>query len=218
MRAWVRSLLVAVMAGVAMPALAQETYQEGVHYDLITPNIQTGISDRVVVTEFFSYGCGHCFNFEPMLAAWEKRQPENIVVQRSPIAWNAGARLLAKVYYTSVVLDAMDPMHDAIFRAIHLQRKRLATPEAFRAVFVDNGIDAGEFDKAFDSFGVNSMVRQADARMRGARINGTPSLMVNGKYRIDTRKAGSQANMLKIAEFLAEKELARINQSAAAAE
>ena len=218
MRAWIKSLLVAVMAIVAMPALAQETYQEGVHYDLITPNIQTGISDRVVVTEFFSYGCGHCFNFEPMLAAWEKRQPENIVVQRSPIAWNAGARLLAKVYYTAVVLDAMDPMHDAIFRAIHLQRKRLATPEAFRAVFVDNGIDAGEFDKAFDSFGVNSMVRQADARMRGARINGTPSLMVNGKYRIDTRKAGSQANMLKIAEFLAEKELARINQSAAAAE
>ena len=218
MRAWVKSLLVAVMAVVAMPALAQETYQEGVHYDFIPPNIQTGISDRVVVTEFFSYGCGHCFNFEPMLAAWEKRQPENIVVQRSPIAWNAGARLLAKVYYTAVVLDAMDPMHDAIFRAIHLQRKRLATPEAFRAVFVDNGIDAGEFDKAFDSFGVNSMVRQADARMRGARINGTPSLMVNGKYRIDTRKAGSQANMLKIAEFLAEKELSRINQSAAAAE
>ena len=217
MRAWVKSLLVVVMAIVTMPALAQETYQEGVHYDLITPNIQTGISDRVVVTEFFSYGCGHCFNFEPMLAAWEKRQPENIVVQRSPIAWNAGARLLAKVYYTAVVLDVMDPMHDAIFRAIHLQRKRLATPEAFRAVFVDNGIDAGEFDKAFDSFGVNSMVRQADARMRGARINGTPSLMVNGKYRIDTRKAGSQANMLKIAEFLAEKELARINQSAAAA-
>jgi hypothetical protein len=53
MRAWVRSLLVAVMAVVVMPALAQETYQEGVHYDLITPNIQTGISDRVVVTEFF---------------------------------------------------------------------------------------------------------------------------------------------------------------------
>ena len=218
MRAGVKSLLVAVMAIVAMPALTQETYQEGVHYDLITPNIQTGISDRVVVTEFFSYGCGHCFNFEPMLAAWEKRQPDNIVVQRSPIAWNAGARLLAKVYYTAVVLDAMDPMHDAVFRAIHLQRKRLATPEAFRAVFMDNGIDGEEFDKAFDSFGVNSMVRQADARMRGARINGTPSLMVNGKYRIDTRKAGSQANMLKIAEFLAEKEVAQINQSVAAAE
>lgn len=218
MSVWVRSLLVAVIAVVSLPLMAQEAYEEGVHYDLITPNIQTGISDRVVVTEFFSYGCGHCFNFEPMLAAWEKRQPENIVVQRSPIAWNAGARLLAKVYYTAVVLDAMDPMHEAIFRAIHLQRKRLATPEAFRAVFVDNGIDAEAFDKAFDSFGVSSMVRQADARMRGARINGTPSLMVNGKYRIDTRKAGSQANMLKIAKFLAEKELTRMNQSVALAE
>ena len=218
MRVWFRSLIISVIAVLAAPSLAQDTYEEGVHYDLITPNIQTGISDRVVVTEFFSYGCGHCFNFEPMLAAWEKRQPENIVVQRSPIAWNAGAKLLAKIYYTAVVLDAMDPMHDAIFRAIHLQRKRLATPEAFRAVFTDNGVDADAFDKAFDSFGVSSMVRQADARMRGARINGTPSLMVNGKYRIDTRKAGGQANMLKIAEFLAKKELAEMQPAVSSAQ
>jgi thiol:disulfide interchange protein DsbA len=62
------------------------------------------------------------------------------------------------------------------------------------------------------------MVRQAAARTEGARINGTPSLMVNGKYRIDTRQAGSQGNMLKIASFLADKELARMSTAAGAAE
>ena len=51
-------------------------------------------------------------------------------------------------------------------------------------------------------------VRQAIARAKGARIAGTPEMMVAGKYRITTRKAGSQANMLKIADFLIEKERA----------
>ena len=105
-----------------------------------------------------------------------------------------------------------------MFNAIHRQRKRIATPEAVRAVFVDSGVDAKKFDRAFNSFGTDSMVRQAAARTEGARINGTPSLMVNGKYRIDTRQAGSQANMLKIAAFLADKELARLNKAASAAE
>ena len=60
--------------------------------------------------------------------------------------------------------------------------------------------------------------RQAAARTEGARVQGTPSLMVNGKYRIDTRQAGSQANMLKIAAFLADKELARLERAANAAD
>ena len=199
---------------------AQEQYQEGVHYELIEPTVHTGISDKVVVSEFFSYSCGHCFNFEPLLESFETRLPEGVVVQRIPVIWNnnAGMRLLAKTYYAAQILDVLDPVHGAMFNAIHRQRKRIATPEAVRAVFVDNGVDAKKFDRAFKSFGTDSMVRQAAARTEGARINGTPSLMVNGKYRIDTRQAGGQANMLKIAAYLADKELARMNKAASAAE
>ena len=105
-----------------------------------------------------------------------------------------------------------------MFNTIHRQRKRLSSPEAVRAVFVENGVDAKDFDRAFGSFGIDSMVRQAAARTEGARVQGTPSLMVNGKYRIDTRQAGSQANMLKIAAFLADKELARLERAANAAD
>ena len=85
-----------------------------------------------------------------------------------------------------------------------------------RIGFVENGVPSKDFDRAYGSFGIDSMVRQAAARTQGARINGTPSLMVNGKYRIDTRQAGSQANMLKIAAFLADKELARLQRAASA--
>jgi len=42
-------------------------------------------------------------------------------------------------------------------------------------------------------------------------------LVVAGKYRISTRKAGSQANMLKIADALVEKERAINTQAVKAA-
>jgi thiol:disulfide interchange protein DsbA len=155
-----------------------------------------------------------------LLESFETRLPEGVVVQRIPVIWNnnAGMKLLAKTYFAAQILDVLDPVHGDMFTAIHRQRKRIATPEAVRAVFVDSGVDAKKFERAFNSFGTDSMVRQAAARTEGARINGTPSLMVNGKYRIDTRQAGSQANMLKIAAFLADKELARMSTAAGAAE
>jgi thiol:disulfide interchange protein DsbA len=215
-----RALTAAVVLMSSVGVVAQEQYEEGVHYELIEPAIHTGVSDRVVVTEFFSYGCGHCYNFEPLLESFDARLPDGVMLQRTPVIWNnnPGMKLLAKTYYAVEVLDVFEPVHGAVFNAIHRQRKRLSSPEAVKAVFVENGVSDSDFDRAFGSFGIDSMVRQAAARTEGARINGTPSLMVNGKYRIDTRQAGSQANMLKIAAFLADKELARLAGAAGAAD
>jgi thiol:disulfide interchange protein DsbA len=189
MLGWLRVVTFAAVAALSTGAavlstgaVAQEQYQEGVHYDLIEPAIHTGTSDRVVVTEFFSYGCGHCYNFEPLLESFESRLPEGVVVQRTPVIWNnnPGMKLLAKTYYAVEVLDVFEPVHGAVFNTIHRQRKRLSSPEAVRAVFVENGVDAKDFDRAFGSFGIDSMVRQAAARTEGARVQGTPSLMVSG--------------------------------------
>ena len=215
-----RALTAAVVFMSSVGVVAQEQYEEGVHYELIEPAIHTGVSDRVVVTEFFSYGCGHCYNFEPLLESFDARLPDGVMLQRTPVIWNnnPGMKLLAKTYYAVEVLDVFEPVHGAVFNAIHRQRKRLSSPQAVKAVFVENGVSDSDFDRAFGSFGIDSMVRQAAARTEGARIDGTPSLMVNGKYRIDTRQAGSQANMLKIAAFLADKELARLAGAAGAAD
>ena len=71
-----------------------------------------------------------------------------------------------------------------------------------------NGVAAEDFHKAYSSFGVSSQVNQASARAKAAKITGTPALMVDGKYHVSTRKAGSQADMLKVSDFLIEQERA----------
>jgi thiol:disulfide interchange protein DsbA len=203
-----RSVVAFVLALSAALSYAEDRWVEGEHYQALNPPVAVGRGDDVIVTEFFWYGCGHCYTFEPMLTAWGKQLPEGAVVKPSPAVWNEPMRMHAKAYFIAEVLDVKETMHPVIFDAMHVQRKRLTSRLELRDLFEDNGVDPEKFDKAFDSFGVDSQVRQADARARSARISGTPSLMVAGKYLIETRAAGSQTNMLDIARFLVEKELA----------
>jgi len=187
-------------------ATSTATYQEGVHYDTLATPLRTGAAGKVEIVEFFSYGCGHCYNFEPMLGAWKKNLAEDAVFVRSPVAWNPSLEVLARAFYAAQALGVEEQMHKALFDAMHRDGKRLGSEQEIAALFASQGVAEADFKRAFSSFGVNSQVGQATSRMRSAKVTGTPELMVAGKYRITTRKAGSQANMLKIADYLIEKE------------
>lgn len=214
-----RTLTAALLlcAGLLSAAVAQDAprYVEGEDYDLISPAIRTSDPSQVEITEFFWYGCGHCYTFEPLVQQWKKSLPEGVVVKGSPAIWNPLMELHARAFYAAEVLGVLDRMHLVLFQAMNVDRKRLASEQEIARLFAANGVDAEAFSKAFNSFGVSSMARQANSRARAAQISGTPEIMVNGKYRVSTRKAGSQANMLKVAEWLAEQERAALQVAGA---
>jgi thiol:disulfide interchange protein DsbA len=84
-----RALLLFCLATIIAPlVVGEERWVEGQHYQVLNPPVAVGRGDNVVVTEFFWYGCGHCYTFEPMLTAWGKQLPEGAVVQPSPAVWN----------------------------------------------------------------------------------------------------------------------------------
>jgi thiol:disulfide interchange protein DsbA len=185
-----------------------QNFKEGEHYDLIDPALRTENPDRIEVTEFFWYGCGHCYTFEPMIGQWKKTLADDVEFKPSPAMWNAAMELHARAFYAAEVLGVGETMHPALFQAMNVDRKRLQSAEEVADLFEANGVSREEFDKAFNSFGVSSQVRQANSRARAAKVTGTPSMMVNGKYFVSTRKAGSQADMLKLVDYLIEKERA----------
>ena len=205
-----RLLLPVVMLCASVTAVAQgdQSWQEGTHYDVITPAIRTANPDKIEVAEFFWYGCGHCYTFEPLIGQWKKTLAEDVEFRGSPAVWNQQMELHARAYYAADVLGVLDTMNLVVFQAMNVDGKRLSSEGEIAELFAAHGVDAAEFTKAFNSFGVSSQVRQANARARAAKITGTPEMMVNGKYRISTRKAGNQANMLKIADFLVARERA----------
>lgn len=192
----------------AMADDAEKAYVEGTDYDLITPAIRTANPDKIEVTEFFWYGCGHCYSFEPLIGQWKKTLAEDVYFQGSPAMWNKPMELHAQAYYTAQALGVLDTMSQVLFQAMNVDGKRLTSQSDIEALFTANGVSAEDFNKAFTSFGVGSQVRQANARARSAKITGTPSMMVNGKYHISTRKSGSQADMLKVVDYLIAKERA----------
>ncbi len=187
---------------------AADPYVEGTHYLVVSPAQRTRDPAKIEVLEFFWYGCGHCFSFEPIVQQWKKTKAEDVDFVPSPAVWNKAMEIHAQAFYTAQALGVLDVMHDALFAAMNVERKRLGSEDEIAALFVKNGVDEAAFRNTFNSFGVGSQVRQAASRARGARISGTPELMVAGKYRVTTRTAGGQAEMLKVAEFLIEKERA----------
>jgi len=204
-----------LFAATALQAQQSATpqYVEGTHYVRLPDEMPTRDKNKVEVVEAFWYGCSHCYNFEPMVLAWEKNQPEYVDFWQTPAMWNANMRLHAQMFYAAKALTANDEaayasLHAKIFEAMNVRHQRLRDEASIKKLFVKNGIDGDAFDKAFASFGVKNQVLQADARARGYRISGTPEVVVNGKFRVSARTAGSQANMLKVIDFLVAKEWA----------
>ena len=108
-------------------------------------------------------------------------------------------------YYTAVLLKVKSKSHQAIFDKIHREGKELATAEAWAEALSSYGVTKQAVMSSYNSFGVSSMVAQANQRILGYKISSTPELIVDGKYRISSRQVGSQEAMLSVAQFLVDK-------------
>lgn len=177
-------------------------YLEGQHYKILEQPVRTADPSKIEVAEVFSYHCGHCFAFEPMLHAWEKKLAPDAYLVQTHAMWNPQMEPLIRGYYTSVALKIKDKTHTPVFNAIHLEHKTFTKAEDWANFFVTYGIPVEKTLSTYNSFGVDSMIKQAEARARSYKVTGTPEMVVDGKYHISTREAGTQEEMLKIADFL----------------
>jgi protein dithiol oxidoreductase (disulfide-forming) len=200
-------LALAALGVVALPASAQPAlYVDGVHYNTINEPVRTADPNKIEVTELFWYGCQHCYAFEPLLESWVEKLPSDVAFVRSPGMWNDMMKTHAQIFYTTMELGVFDKLHSVTFNAIHQQRNYLETEAAIKALFEAQGVAAADFDRAWKSFTVSSAVRQADTRFRAYGARGVPNLVVNGKYLVSAGDSVSQTDMLRIADFLIQKE------------
>ncbi len=205
-------LLLPLAFNISTATAQGEQYKAGTHYEVLETPVRTSDPKRIEVAEVFWYGCSHCFTFEPMVSTWASQLPEDVNFVPSPAIWHSSMALHARAYYTAKALKVLDPVHQAIFEAMNLKKNKLASKEAIGKIFVAQGVDLDKFNKTFDSFGVVSATKQADARQRSYGIKGTPEMVVNGKYRINAKMAGGQGGMLKVADYLVTMERQRLDK------
>lgn len=150
---------------------------------LTLPEVQnTDSGTKVEVTEFFDYACPHCHAFEPVLAAWVKKQGGNIVFKRVHITRGAGVLPQQRLYYTLEALGLLDKYHGKVFHAMHNERQRFPNDEAVFAWAEKNGIDRAKFIEAYRSFGMQAKTRRAAEMMEAYKIDHWPVLAVGGRY------------------------------------
>jgi thiol:disulfide interchange protein DsbA len=138
---------------------------------------------RIEVLEFFQYGCGHCYDFEPAMRTWKAKKPKDVDFRYVPTVWDESRIPQAKIYYALEALGLVDAFHDKVYEAVHEKRLKLwDRPVLDKWVAQQSGIDAQKFAEAYDSFGVNNRVQRAMQMTKAYRISGTPTVSVAGKY------------------------------------
>ncbi len=193
-----------MFAGVAQAA----GYEEGKHYKRVDqPKSIDG--DGVEVLEFFWYGCPHCYSFEPYISKWNNNKPGNVVFERIPATFQPMWVLHARAYYALQMLGVGEKVHPKFFSEIHNNKNYMKTLDALIAFVQKQGVDRTEFVDAMNSFSVENKVRKAQKLVSAYRLNGVPSVTVNGRYLISASMAGSYDNMIKIMNYLIEKETAK---------
>ncbi|MDP3857721.1 MAG: thiol:disulfide interchange protein DsbA/DsbL [Stagnimonas sp.] len=181
---------------------AQEQFVPGKHYLEVSPRQTTKDPNQVEVLEFFAYSCSHCSAFEPALEAWLKKLPRDILFRRIPVAFRDDLVVHQQLYFALEALGLVEQLHGKVFQAIHAEKQRLATPADIAAFAAKNGGYGKRLVETMSSFSVASKVRQATALAAGYKIEGTPSLGVDGRWLTSGSLAGSNARSLAVADHL----------------
>jgi thiol:disulfide interchange protein DsbA len=211
------------------------TWESGKHYTVLPQPQRTNVAaGKVEVMEVFSYGCPACNKFLPAMKKLKAGLPANAQITYLPASWNAAENwpLFQRAYITAQTLGIAEKAHEEMFKAIWMTggeltileadgqrlKKKLPTIEDAAKFYQRvTGYKAADFVAAAKSFSVDMKMRQADAQIIAMRVSGTPTLVVNGKYRVNNENLESTDAMIELVKFLVAKESAPTSPPAPAA-
>lgn len=195
----------------------------GKHYSVIPQAQRTNVAPgKVEVMEVFSYGCPACNAFRPTMKKLKASLPANAQLVYLPASWNNAEAwpMFQRAYLTAVSLGVAEKAHDAMFDAIWTtgelgvsdpQTRRLKTrlptiEDAAKFYQRVTGVKAADFVAASKSFGVDLKMRQADGQIVAMQVPSTPTLVVNGKYRINNENVTGGDEIIELVKYLVARE------------
>ena len=200
-------LMLATALSLSAPVHAQSgsavQYQEGLHYFLIegAPAVPEGTNE---VVEVFSYMCSHCNTFEPYINSWAKRNAENVKFSRIPVVFGRKAwEIYARAFVTAQMMGLGDDAHAALMAAIWKDKAVMRSMEDLAGFYSQFGVDPKAFIATSKSFAVDARMRKEQRLVQTYGIRATPSVVLNGKYRVAGNEAVPSFDvMLDVLDYL----------------
>ena len=170
-----------VLAASPAPALV-----EGTDYVLVdNPQPYAPLAGKIEVVEVFGYWCPHCAEFQPQLSAWKRKLPADVRFSYVPAVFESGDDF-ARAYFAAEHFGVLDKTHDEMFRAIHAEGllPRNASASEIAAYYGQQGLDPAKVQAYMLGPAVQAKLEHARQFALNAGVEGTPTLVVDGRYRI----------------------------------
>ena len=215
--------IAAVLLSICAPLRSAPTWTEGVNYFLIDPPHPTSMpGGKIEVTEVFSYACPACNLFVPTMHKLKASLPSNAVLDFLPAAFNPSEDwpMFQLAYVTAQTLGVADQNHDAMFNAVwqsgelavidqatgRIKGRAPTIEDAAKFYKAQAGVPVDKFLAAAKSFSVDVKVRGAESLIQAYRVDRTPTIVVNGKYRLHIESAGGNDQLVELVKWLVAKE------------
>jgi thiol:disulfide interchange protein DsbA len=197
--------LLATFLFFGLATVQAQKIEEGFDYRVLPIPQPVESKGKVEVIEFFWYGCPHCYDFEPELSSWVKRQPKDVVFRRVPVAFRDDFLPHSQLFYALDSMGKGDALNEKVMYAMHKENKRLLTEPEIADWVATQGIDRNTFLATYRSFAVVSKARAAKQLAEAYRIDGVPTIVMQGKYVTSPSIAGSKAKAITVMDYLEEK-------------
>ena len=205
-RFFISCISVALVISLSGIAQAQgPKIEEGFDYRVMPVPQPVETKGKVEVIEFFWYGCPHCYDFEPELNAWLKRQPKDVSFRKVPVAFRDDFMPHSQLFYALEAIGKSDALNDKVMYAMHKENKRLLNENEIADWVASQGVDRNTFLAAYRSFAVISKARAARQMADAYRIDGVPTIVMQGRYVTSPSIAGTKAKSIVVMDFLEEK-------------
>ncbi|HET6631841.1 MAG TPA: thiol:disulfide interchange protein DsbA/DsbL [Rhodanobacteraceae bacterium] len=189
-------------------AQAQPQWTAGKNYFVISPAQPTGHTDKVEVTEVFSYACPHCAHFQPWAQKIKASLPDGAIMDYRPAVFHQSWLPFAKAFYVAKALNLLDETHQALFDALHRDHRPISSLQDLAQFYGNYGVDPQAFLSTAESFMVQTAVTKGVEWERACGVDGTPTIIIDGKYRVTGQSAGGYPQMVELIDWLVKKELA----------
>ena len=199
-------LLLTSACGAQSSSTAAAPYTEGDQYvTLPAPNQRYSAEGKVEVVEVFSYGCIHCAHFAPTAEKLRKELPPGVVFKLMPAPFSAEWLPFARAYYAAKQLGVVDRTHLALFDAKFSDHYPINSIDELADFYARQGVNRADFLRIANSDEVTEKMKSDLALIQKWQVDGTPTLVVNGKYRVTGAK--DQDELAGVALWLAKREL-----------
>ena len=207
MKLSLQAVVLFLIAALSVSGFAQTAYVEGKHYTRLSEPVRTVNPKKIEVVEVFSYHCGHCYAFEPMIQAWKKSLPPYVAYVPMQAQWDSNLTRFARAQLTAKALHVEEKVHPAMFSAVQIpgQRVKMISNDEIEKIFTQAGVSTEKFEKTFNSFGVDSQLKQQKEKLAAYKVNSTPTIIVDGQYVVNATTDIDHQGMLDITNFLIEK-------------